>query len=120
MAADRTTESLCAWSRDWQTIHFVRKSSFSSTPRTMTCTLGNFPDAEYKNRQPVGRRLSLSRCSFFAVAMRHFASLVYMLLFVAPSQAKGPNSDGFVMDFEIDQVVPSTKNFSLTLNGKYL
>ena len=43
-----------------------------------------------------------------------------MLLVVAPSQAKGPNSDGFVMDFEIDQVVPSTKNFSLTLNGKYL
>ena len=43
-----------------------------------------------------------------------------MLLFVAPSQAKGPNSDGFVMDFEIDQVVPSTKNFSLTLNGKHL
>ena len=44
-----------------------------------------------------------------------------MLLVVAPSsQAKGPNSEGFVMDFEIDQVVPSTKNFSLTLNGKYL
>ena len=89
----------------------------------MTCTLGNFPGAEYKNRQPVGRRLSPSPVAVASLSPCVIVHpwFTYMLLVVAPSsQAKGPNSEGFVMDFEIDQVVPSTKNFSLTLNGTYV
>eukprot|EP01048_Picozoa_sp_COSAG05_P013673 COSAG05_NODE_1477_length_4781_cov_6.449381_2_plen_329_part_00 len=81
-----TSFTLCGVGHD-SSVHasvvFSRKSSFSSAPRTMTCVLENYPDAEYQNRQPV----------------------------------KAPGSGGFVIDFEIDAVVPSTKNFSLTLDG---